>query len=153
MSKKVSLLMLKNISVIIAERQQQMSRFEHQNSHWQLSFLLVLKTSQISRLVRQSRFLSVVIGIHCDFSVQIVSTTIQYSSVISINSVLSLNVTIVMSICICLQRKIKILAFHAHICQRSTAFCDKHCVCCSLVALQGTRFRDMFACLFANTVK
>jgi len=96
-----------------------------------------------------------VIGIHCDFSVPIASTTTQYTSIINIYSysVLSLDVTVVMSICIWFQRKIKILAFHTHNCQRSTTFCDKHCVRYSLVALQGTRFRDMFACLFANTVK
>jgi hypothetical protein len=37
-------LMLRNVSVIKAESQQQISRLEHQSSHRQLSFLLMLKT-------------------------------------------------------------------------------------------------------------
>jgi hypothetical protein len=143
--------MLRNVPLIKAESQQQISRLEQQNSHWQLSFLLTLETSQISRLRLIIEFL---VWFNWDslrfFSPNCLHDN-KYTSII--NSVLSLNVTVVMSICIWFQRKIKILAFHTHICQSSSTFCDKHCVYHSLVALQGTRFRDMFACLFANTVK
>lgn len=119
------------------------------------TFFLMLKIRQRLRLSLIIKFLSGLIGILCSPSVLTAAKMTEKSytllSIFTPHYLFTSQSSLVTSFS--LSRTKTILAFHTPVYRQNTAFCDNQCVHHSLVTLQGISCRDIFACLFANTVK